>query len=74
MAIVPTLAINAFNSGAMALTNVIGVATAKLDGSAGPGVAITAALASLAIGAIAPLTFDAPPPYSGPACGPRHTA
>lgn len=66
MDIIPTLAINAFNSGALALTNVIGVATPKLDGSAGPGVATTAPLATLAIGAIAPMTFDAPTPYSGP--------
>jgi hypothetical protein len=67
MDIMPTLAINAYNAGAVELTNVIGVATPKLDGSAGgAGVATTTPVATLALGALTPLTFDAQAPYSGP--------
>lgn len=67
MDITPNLAITASNAGGAALTNVIGVATPKVDGGVGgAGVATAAPLATLAIGAVAPLTFDAPAAYSGP--------
>jgi len=66
MDIVPSLAVTARNLGAAVLTNVAGFAEPLLDGAAsGPAVTTSAPLATLAVGATAPLAFAEPAAYSG---------
>lgn len=64
--IVPSLAVTATNAGGSALTNINGIAVPTLDGAAaGPAVPSAAPIASIAVGASAPVTFGAPAAYSG---------
>lgn len=62
----PTLAVTAANIGGTTLTNIVATAEPRLDGAAGgPATTTVAPLASLAIGASAPLAFQAPATFSG---------
>jgi hypothetical protein len=64
--VTPLLGVTATNGGGATLTNISGMATPKLDGNlAGIPVPASAPIASLAIGASAPLAFGAAAAYSG---------
>ena len=66
MDVVPALGVNAFNAGGAVLTNVTATATLKQDGvAAGLPMPADAPIASLAIGASAPLAFGSPAAFSG---------
>jgi 1,2-phenylacetyl-CoA epoxidase PaaB subunit len=66
MDIEPSLAVMAMNVGGQQLTNITAIALPQLDGSAaGAAVPSDAPVASLALGASAPVTFGAPAAYSG---------